>query len=1045
MKRIASGIITIVFLFSLQNPVLAFTDTRNHWAKSAIDHLAARELVRGRTVDLYFPNAQVTRAEFIALLVSATGLTDDANTLQNGKSSFRDVKPGYWGKGALETAYEQDWLDPDGMGRCFPDRALNRGEIAMILTRALQLPSGSPVKLRDWSRISASVQPSVRAAVSAGLMAGFPDGTFRASDTVTRAQAATLIEKVLSFRGDLYHANGVLQRIDLPARKAIIQVNGVEKTFPLAPNFTFSESSFTITEPISCLFDLNRRGQLVYCLRAPKDSATVSISTKTVTWPEARNNPSTTIFEKPLQANGLDMLVRDPVESARLNLSEIGIGGLQSSRQTDGSGIRIAILDTGVDPGHPDLMQTTDGKIKIAEWADYTEDGRIDLTSGLVKDGTVEVDRSQIVLPVPSVSGRVWYGFLDTTGLPVKLARERKTVLVMVVDPERSGLYNTVLVDTDGDGGLLGETQLKPYNTAQQTASFMTENQMRFNFVVTEINTSARWVKLGYDGFGHGTAIAGILAGNGQMRGVAPGAQIVSIKVSNGYGAEDLDGLKRAIRELGQRRVRVANISLGYVNLTDRERADLETLLNNVSRAYGIVFCVAGGNLGPATGSVASPASAAEAVAVGGILTPDMWQLYYGWSVAQTTLYQFSSVGPDQLGNGPLIVAPSSATSTGPVWKGNYVFNEGTSMATPYVAGAAAILIQAAQSAGIPSDPDMIRQVLALGAQSLDGYLPCEVGNGKLNLLRSYEILRSRSIRPLQIVSESSGVTVQRQFTAAETRLRISNSGTIPRYVTVKENTDWVHTDMQSIQVPANSSRVIPIKYDKINLPGLYSGMLSLDDSTTPGVDYMKPLSLAVPCELSGSNPVGFVTADRVPAGRYKRYFFKIPEGFGSLRLKVLPDQDSDGRYHGRIRLFITRPDGRTEASASYAGDGYPDTSSYRYFDETIQNPQSGVWEIVVYSSVTITKDRMSSSNYRLEAALEKWQGVPAQSADDHYWISSGQPLKDWDGKTITMHVWDGKTNLPAEGLFVVNGRLYHARSGKLEVSYERNGYVVGW
>lgn len=1045
MKRIASGIITILFVFGLQIPALGFIDTQKHWARTTIDHLAARELVRGRTTSLFVPNAQVTRAEFIALLVNATGRVDDANTLQNGKSSFRDVKPGYWGKGSLEVAFEEGWLEPDASGRCYPDRILTRGEIARILVHALNLSAGAPGDIRDWIRIPASIQPSVRAVFSAGVMTGFPDGTFRAADKVTRAQAAILIEKVLSFRGDLYHAGGILKQLDMTARKAVIEVNGEEMRFPLAPNFVFSAGGAAANPPFSCSFDINRKGQLAYVLGTSESVKTVPLSTRAAAWPVAANNPAITVFQKPLQSNTLDSLVRDPAESARLNLSEIGIGGLQSSRQTDGTGIRVAILDTGVDPGHPDLQQTPDGKSKIVDWLDYTDDGRIDLSKTSIIDGSFEAERSQIVLPLASVSGQIWYGFLESSRLPVKLANNRKKILVVVLDQHRAGNYDTVLVDTDGDGGLLGETPLNRYNQAFQVANLVTENGTLFNFVVAGINTAEHWVKLGYDGFGHGSAIAGILAGNGQMRGVAPGVQIVSVKVSNGYGAEDLEGLKRAIRDLGLYRVQVANISLGYANLSARERADLEDLLNRVSRESGITFCVAGGNLGPATGTIATPASASNAVAVGGILTPDMWLLYYGWSVKKTTIYQFSSVGPNRLGNGPLLVAPASATSTGPMWKADYAFNEGTSIATPYVAGSAAILVQAAQTAGVPVGPDMIQQALALGAQPIDGYLPCEAGHGSLNLMRSLAIIRGQAIRPLQSSAEPKDISIQRQFTAAGDRLSIENSGSTARYVKINSKTEWIDTGAKTIQIPAFSSRTIPVKFDIINQPGLYSDYVSADDPATPGIDLLKSETNIVPYELRSSNPAGLITADRVPAGQYKRYFLRVPDGTGSLRLKVMPDQGADGRYYGRIRLFITNPKGETQASASYAGDGFPDTSSYRNFEENISNPQSGVWEIVVYSSVSITRNGLSTSNYRLEAALENWVDNQPAPASSHYWVSSGQPLDGLNGSELTLHIWNKGSNMPADSMILVNGRLYSVRNGTIMVPYDRTGYVVSW
>ena len=67
-------------------------------------------------------------------------------------------------------------------------------------------------------------------------------------------------------------------------------------------------------------------------------------------------------------------------------------------------------------------------------------------------------------------------------------------------------------------------------------ASLLTQEGKPFNFVISYISPAGNYVKLGFDAVGHGTKVGGVLAGNGLVQGTAPGAELVAIKVFDGYG-----------------------------------------------------------------------------------------------------------------------------------------------------------------------------------------------------------------------------------------------------------------------------------------------------------------------------------------------------------------------------------------------------------------------------------------------------------------------------------------------------------------------------
>jgi subtilisin family serine protease len=202
------------------------------------------------------------------------------------------------------------------------------------------------------------------------------------------------------------------------------------------------------------------------------------------------------------------------------------------------------------------------------------------------------------------------------------------------------------------------------------------------------------------DHVGHGTHVASIIAGSGaasdgKYKGVAPGAKLYSGKicVSTGGGeATCPDSWILAAMEWAARdkHLRVVNMSLGT---DDAPGIDpVEEAVNTLSTEYGTLFVIAGGNSGLQGQPVGSPASADEALAVAATDKNDNWQ---PWSNRGPRIGG-NGIKPDLAAPGLNITAAYGAgtfgTPVGP--DGRYTVKSGTSMATPHVAGAAAILAQ---------------------------------------------------------------------------------------------------------------------------------------------------------------------------------------------------------------------------------------------------------------------------------------------------------------------------------------------------------------
>ncbi|MET7873003.1 S8 family peptidase [Streptomyces cyaneofuscatus] len=193
------------------------------------------------------------------------------------------------------------------------------------------------------------------------------------------------------------------------------------------------------------------------------------------------------------------------------------------------------------------------------------------------------------------------------------------------------------------------------------------------------------------DRVGHGTHVASTAAGTGakdaRFKGVAPGAQLINAKVLDDRGAGDDSGVIAGVDWAVAQGADVINMSLGGPDTPGID--PLEAQVNKVSGEKGVLFAIAAGNNGPGLGTIASPGSADAALTVGAVDDGD-------------AMADFSGVGP-RTGDGavkPDLTAPgvgitaAAATGTGGQNPPGYATLDGTSMATPHVAGAAAILKQ---------------------------------------------------------------------------------------------------------------------------------------------------------------------------------------------------------------------------------------------------------------------------------------------------------------------------------------------------------------
>ena len=246
------------------------------------------------------------------------------------------------------------------------------------------------------------------------------------------------------------------------------------------------------------------------------------------------------------------------------------------------------------------------------------------------------------------------------------------------------------------------------------------------------------------DGYGHGTHMAGIIAGydgtSSGFKGIAPGSRLVNVRVGSGDGAVDVTQVIAAIDWVVQNRasdgmnIRVINLSFGTDSV---QPAQLDPLAFAVEAAWrnGVVVVVGGGNDGTNRPLLVNPATNPFVVAVGAV------DLQNTASVSDDKVATFSSRGSssryvDLVAPGVSITSLRDPGSTidvehpGSVVEERYVRGSGTSQAAAVTSGAVALMLQARPSL----TPDQVKALLRATATPVPDTATRAQGRGRLNI-----------------------------------------------------------------------------------------------------------------------------------------------------------------------------------------------------------------------------------------------------------------------------------------------------------------------
>ncbi|MCF2136384.1 MAG: S8 family serine peptidase [Candidatus Thorarchaeota archaeon] len=351
-----------------------------------------------------------------------------------------------------------------------------------------------------------------------------------------------------------------------------------------------------------------------------------------------------------------------------------------------------------------------------------------------------------------------------------------------------------------------------------------------------------------YDDNGHGTGTAWLAAGTnmgtGNYSGMAPGADLLIVKILDSSGTTDDSIIAQGIEFAVDQGVDVISMSIGGL-WTDSMFADPSVEASKAAISNGVAVVIAAGNSGPATETINAPGITEEAITVGASNGADaIAQFSSRGPVVRNVHYPRGRVvKPDVIAPGENVVSgrwsganPSEYIIYNSTQFGNYyTMWSGTSVATPLVAGVVAILVQ--QYPGL--SPLAVKAFLMAGATDLDLDAMAQ-GMGLVNANRSATLINETSriitlMTPLRYptLPEGSSVLIvgddrpNQKVTIISTvnrgKVDIVMSGNATNYVNVSTNIVSVQTGYSYFSIGMNISGNLPL-----SAVGTYTGNLSL-------------------------------------------------------------------------------------------------------------------------------------------------------------------------------------------------------------------------
>ena len=730
---------------------------------------------------------------------------------------------------------------------------------------------------------------------------------------------------------------------------------------------------------------------------------------------------------------------------------------LEQHPEWDGRGVVIAVLDTGVDVGAPGLTNLPSGERKVIVARDFSGQGTIPLekVTPEASDEAIELrtDDGVVLLPNERFNSTCSYrlGWIRETQFHNAGVRDLNGdgdtadvfALTRVTCP---GEPEYAIVDRDTNSRLdeaaIGsfERTLKGFQLGSPDPK---KDLQPLNYTL-HLDEDPNRAELHFDDGGHGTHVAGIAAGyqlfgKTGFNGIAPGAQIMSLKIGNNAlagGATTTGSKKKAIQFASRwatenKRPVVLNLSYGIGS--EREGfSDIDTLVTEeLQKNPNLLYMsTSAGNSGPSISTVGQPAAATLAFTAGAALPRENAQVLFNSKMNRDRIFSFSSRGGEL--TKPDAVLPGTASSSVPPFLGYHVMS-GTSMAAPQGAGVHAILLSAARASGIEVNNGMVRRAMTYSAEPLKDYTLLDQGYGMVNTPAAWALLQklvrsSEAQKVLGYSVETSCVTCP-YGSAPASYWRVGNhipSASNPidfsirplfseqntaqqknqfyEVYELRSETSWLDVRTPNLAFRGDQAIHAKVEVEGSKLkgkPGVHVGTVLGRSKEGPnglaGTAFELRVVVVVPETFSfPSESTREWKSSGIDLGEVHRHFIVPPVGATSGEFVLKATNGTQGN----IRLVVADPEGRSlPIPGSYTSKANEDTVRFLLTGDTFKH---GVWELDVYNTFR-SKGRVP---YTLEA---HWYGIETPDFSLLHMEQGQKPTLEGEVVNHTGRTFEGK------------------------------------
>lgn len=185
-------------IYFAKESVADFEDTKDHWARKEIGALAGKGIIKGKSEGIFDPDANITRAEFVALMTRAMGYGEN----HGYTVPFMDVRENDWYYNPIAIAYNEGLVNGKSATEFDPNGKITRQEMAKIISNIMKDKFHSQEKVdnlkafKDFEEIASWARESAALCLREKIIGGISEGVFAPLENATRAQAATVLYRI---------------------------------------------------------------------------------------------------------------------------------------------------------------------------------------------------------------------------------------------------------------------------------------------------------------------------------------------------------------------------------------------------------------------------------------------------------------------------------------------------------------------------------------------------------------------------------------------------------------------------------------------------------------------------------------------------------------------------------------------------------------------------------------------------------------------------------------------------------------------------------